>query len=132
MLTAGQCVTAAYMTDGGLVCPDCANKLIEEYQSENGITYETEYGAALAEYTKKCGTPDLWRKDRIAREVEEKMEAAACEALDMQPIIQYTLDSKWGEMGATCDNCDTLLVEGEPSEDETYDEDLDDETGEAQ
>ena len=54
MLTSGQCVIAAYLTDGGLVCPDCARKddsLFHDDSDENRVETEKGTEAAIIQYT---------------------------------------------------------------------------------
>lgn len=134
MLTAAQCRVEAYLTDGGIVCRDCGDKMIEEWLKENGIEHEAVYAKHLAQYVKEHGgEPDLWNRDRLYDRAQDEMEQAAMDALDMRPVIEYELESDWGECGCDCDDCGATLVEPYVDEDEDidHDEDEDDETGEA-
>ena len=111
MLTAGQCLTAAYIGDGYILCASCAQKRIEDWLVENGYDFEDEQNKAVAEWRKENGAPDLWRRDRIYSETNERLETLACEALGFQPLSQYQVDSDWSEDGLACDDCSEWLVE---------------------
>ena len=132
MLTAAQCRVEAYTTDGGLVCRDCGDRMIEEWLKENGIEHEAVLAKLTAQYVKEHGgEPDLWNRDRLYDRAQDEMQQAAMDALDMREVIEYEL-GEYGDGGAWCDDCSTVLCEPYEDEDEEHDDDLDDETGAAQ
>lgn len=124
MLTAGQCRIVAYVTDGEVICRDCAEDLMEQWLDSQGLDHETRMGEALAAWEREHGTrPDKWRESRIYDEVENDLNEQAEKALDLQPLSQYSVDSDEGfrEDGLWCE-CGEELVTPEPPETEDDDE----------
>ena len=69
MLTSGQCVVAAYQTEGDIICPACADKVIK---FDMDVTRQ-EREAALAE---SKGRELHWHEEReILEQVEEEYRA---------------------------------------------------------
>lgn len=120
MLTSGQCVIAAYLTDGDVICVDCANKVLPD--AETLIEERTNEAASeLGE-----GESLSWSERREIREAVEQEVREAEENEGLRPLIQYELDSDetWNEEGLYCGDCGKELVE--PYEDP----DLGDDDGE--
>jgi hypothetical protein len=120
MLTAGQCRVVAYMTDGDIICADCADKLKEDALTELGMDFDTMSDRALAKYEAEHGKPSLWARDRIYRDVENEVDAVTEKHLDLTPLIQYDLDSDddFQQNGLSCGDCGTELVEADPDEED--------------
>jgi hypothetical protein len=111
MLTSGQCVIAAYLTDGDIICPDCAEKLIPVTveQLNEGARWSLEI-----EQKRDIYSHEKWDCADWARATYAALE----EAVGIQPLIQYSLDSEFSDGGASCGDCGCILVEAdEPEED---------------
>jgi hypothetical protein len=112
------------MTDGDIICADCADKQIEDYLKDTGQDFDSMMDAALAKWETEHGTkPDAWQSSRIYDDVEEARNEAALKFLDLDPLIQYTLDSDEGfaEEGLYCADCNTELVEPTPVDEDEQD-----------
>lgn len=106
MLTSGQCVIAAYLTDGDVICPSCADKRID-------FDYEVKVGEALDAFEEREGRSPTWSEEHdIEKKVKEARRQAEEDA-DLRPLIQYDLDSDetWHNDGLYCGNCGEVLVE---------------------
>lgn len=106
MLTGSQCVIAAYLTDGDVICTECAEKQIN-FDVEERI-------ADAIEAAEKELERDLYGSEErdIERRINEEYEQAV-ENAGLRPLIQYELDSdeSWQEDGLFCGKCDAELVE---------------------
>jgi transcription initiation factor IIE alpha subunit len=114
MLTSGQCVVAAYMTDGGFICPSCASKRTE-------VNYDDTLDKLCDEWSDNHGgEPVPFREQMELRDKAEDIVRTAEEGANLRPLIQYELDSDehFQENGLTCDDCDEVLVEADEPEDE--------------
>ena len=120
MLTSGQCVVAAYQTEGDIICPKCADKVIMY-----DIELEREKReAALAESE---GRDLRWHEEReILDECVEEFRARMRDE-GLSEIIQYSLDEydQEGE-GVYCGHCGEVLVEPVEIEDDEDEQDSDD------
>ena len=125
MLTSGQMQTAAYMTDGGIVCMECGETRIKKLLQNLGIDRDTMHEQFVADYKEKHGhAPDRWQESRLWDDVERHIEEIAADN-NITPICQYSLDGDYGEGGCTCDDCGEVLVEYE--EEEEMDDDVEEE-----
>jgi len=123
MLTSGQCRIAAYLTDGDVICTDCAEKLLP--------SYDELYELMVTEAKKAVGRDLTWSEDRDIRgDIDDAIREAE-ESEGLRPLIQYELDSDetWQEYGLSCGRCMAELVEPSPQE-EPEDEDTVDEDSE--
>ncbi len=131
MLTSGQMRIVAYMTEGSsIICRDCAEKQIEDHLHETGQDFDMMMDEAKAEWETAHGhPPDMWQAGRLYDEVEQERSEKAEEALDLQPLMQYTLDSDEGfaEDGLNCDDCGAELVEPNPVDEDEDEQENDDE-----
>ncbi len=113
MLTSGQCRIAAYLTDGDVICTDCTEKEIGDFDlvlDERLEGAEATKGEVLT-YDER-------------RDIEEEVEQTRDERLESEgllPLIQYDLDSDetWQEHGLSCGRCHKELVEPMPVEEAT-------------
>jgi len=111
MLTSGQCRVAAYLTDGDVLCVECAEKSLPNFDVEVDKLYEAFKAENPGE------EPTYYQE----RQWHEKVNAAIHEAEereDLRPLIQYELDSEesWQEYGLSCGHCGEELVEAQPEE----------------
>jgi hypothetical protein len=112
------------MTDGGIICPDCANKRIDDWNVDNGYDFDTAMEQAVADWKEEHGSvPDRWKMSDLYRDVEEEFLNRATDALDLEEIIQYTLDENFSEDGCSCDDCCATLVEPYMEDEEESEED---------
>jgi hypothetical protein len=111
MLTASQCIVAAYMTDGDVICPDCARTRLN-FDGNQVLADLRE------EAEEKKGSPLSWSEDRDLEQNVNDQERDAEEAAGLQPLIQYDLDSDetFQADGLTCGDCGCELVEPDPQE----------------
>ena len=124
MLTSGQCVVAAYLTDGGVICPSCADKRV-------GVNYDDTLEHLCSEWEDEHkGESVPWRVEMDLRDKAEEEVRSAQEEEDLRPLIQYELDSDEGfqESGCYCDDCGEELVEPTPVEEEEDDAEADEDT----
>ena len=125
MLTSGQMQTAAYMTEGGIVCKSCGEQRIEELLEDKCIDRDKLYDGYVADYTEKHGhAPDRWQSSRLWDDVDRRIEELA-DAAGITPICEYSLSSDFAEGGCSCDDCGEVLVEYE--EEEEMEEDVEEE-----
>jgi hypothetical protein len=124
MLTSGQCVLAAYMTDGGIVCVECAQKRHPEIDGDQLLADAMEQAEEANE------GPLSWADQHDVRERIEAQVREAEEAADLRPLIEYELssDESFAEDGCYCDDCGKELVEPDPQDEEEIE--MDEETQE--
>lgn len=104
MLSANQCIITAYLTDGDIICPECANKRVP-------VTQEQLYnGAVLALEIEQGQNASGWEEWILTQWVCGEWEKIL-ESMNLRPIIQYTLDSEFSEDGAVCGDCGCILIE---------------------
>jgi hypothetical protein len=104
MLTTGQCQVAAYLTDGDVICTDCAEHRIN-------FNEEDRYDELVDE--EPGDEVPSWHRARELRKQAEAERREREEAEGLRPLIQYELDSDecWQEDGLTCGDCGAILVE---------------------
>jgi RNA polymerase subunit RPABC4/transcription elongation factor Spt4 len=108
MLTAGQCIVAAFLTDGGsIICPDCAEKRLSfDWSQAFADAIEVAQEA-------KNNEPLSWTEENDIRDEMNARQREAEEDAGLEPLIQYSLDGDEGfqEFGCWCSDCDCVLVE---------------------
>jgi hypothetical protein len=106
MLTSGQCQIAAFMSDGGsFYCPMCAEKKI-------GFDWSQAFDDAVEAAQVAKGTNRLdWQEEDAIRTAIDLRQRDAERKHNLQPMIQYEMDSNFSEDGCWCDDCGCEIVE---------------------